>query len=116
LAEHDEEHRRADGCACVASGKALGTDVRGQKEILTERRQSQRWQKGLRGESPCPALGGECGPASPYGDGIVCIRAERRVSDMVIMSRRMARARDGCSQPKHDNEGPAEAYPISTSA
>jgi hypothetical protein len=35
---------------------------------------------------------------------------------MVIMARRMARARHCCSQPKDDDETPTKAYPLSTSA
>jgi hypothetical protein len=35
---------------------------------------------------------------------------------MVIMARRMARARHCCGEPKDDDETPAEAYPLSTSA
>jgi hypothetical protein len=35
---------------------------------------------------------------------------------MVIIARRMARAGHCCSEPKDDDETPAEAYPLSTSA
>jgi hypothetical protein len=56
LAENDEKHRRAYGCACIAPGKGLWRELKAEEKQATESGQRHSEEKTLRGQRPETAV------------------------------------------------------------
>jgi hypothetical protein len=109
-AENDEQRRRADGCAGIALGKAFERELKARKKACAERGRRHDGEERFGGQRQRPAICEEDGFVMREHDGAARVCAERRMSDIVIMARRVARAGDRRRQPKEDHpEAPAEA-------
>jgi hypothetical protein len=56
LAENDEKHQRAYGCACIALGKGFWRELKAEERQATERGQRHSGEKRLRRQRPDPAV------------------------------------------------------------
>jgi hypothetical protein len=109
-AENDEEYGRADGRAYIMLGKVSGPYRKAQRNLRARRGQRDEWEKGFEGERKGAAIREKRRSVMCEHGGGARVRAERRVSDIVIMDRRMARTGHGRSQSQENNpETPAEA-------
>jgi hypothetical protein len=97
--ERDEQHRRTDRRAGIVFGKDFGPHLEVEGKLADEGGQRHRWNERPWGQRPCRAVRGVCRFATPYHDGAAGVRAERGMSDVVIVARRMARTGDRRSQP-----------------
>jgi hypothetical protein len=110
LAENDEEYGRAGGRACIVLGKVSRPYRKTEANLRARRGQRDEWEKGFEGERKDPAIREKRRSVMGEHGGAARVRAEGRVSDIVIMARRVARTGHRRCQPQEENpEAPAEA-------